>query len=304
VDEPGYVSTAQVSCALGVGVTTVKRWVDGGILPAHRTAGGHRKLLLADVLRLVRENDFPLLDLARLQPALSGGAVEENERSGALFAALRRGDAEATRALIESAYRGGMKAATLADGVLTPALRRIGDDWEAGRLDVMHEHRATQICSESLYALKNILLAQAARDRPLAVGGAPEGHLHALASQLIELVLLEAGWAPVNLGPNTPFASFRRALRELRPRLLWLSINRIEEPRTFLSAYRELHDEAHKAGVPVAIGGLGLTENLRAAMPYTTYGDGLTHLADFASSLHPRPRRRPRGRPRGAASKK
>jgi excisionase family DNA binding protein len=304
VDDLAYVSTAQVSRALGVGVTTVKRWVDDGILPAHRTVGGHRKLLLADVLRLVRESDFPQLDLAQLHPSLpSGSVVDAGKLSRDLYAALRRGDNETARALIDAAYRSGLRAATLADGVVAPAMHRIGIEWEAGRIDVMHEHRATQICLEALYALKSHLLLQAARDRPVAVGGVPEGHLHALASQLVELVLLEGGWSPVNLGPNTPFASFRKALVELQPRLLWLSVNRVENPAAFLSAYRDLYERAHKAGIPVAIGGPGLTEELRAAMPYTTYGDGLTHLADFAASLHPRPRRRPRGRPRGSSSK-
>src|SRR4051812_28776316 len=103
-----YVSTAQVAEALGVGITTVKRWVDRGILPAHKTAGGHRKILVSDLVRVVREGDFPRLDLGRLGlPPASGGAPDPRSLSAAMLAALKRGGAEDLKALLQGAHRSG-----------------------------------------------------------------------------------------------------------------------------------------------------------------------------------------------------
>jgi MerR family transcriptional regulator, light-induced transcriptional regulator len=292
-----YVSTANVARALGVGVSTVKRWVDEGILPAHKTAGGHRKLLLGDVLRLVREGDFPHLDLSELQfVAETQGRVEPKALSQQLLSALKRGDGDAIRSLTLGAYRSGVAMETLADFVIAPAMNQLGHDWETGRIEVLHEHRGTQLCVSALYELKAMLETQADRDRPLAVGGSPELDYYVLANLLAEMVLLDAGWRATDLGPHTPISSFRRALVELRPRLLWISVSELVDRDRFLAEYRELYQEAERAGVPVVIGGRALDSSLRGAMPYTCYGDGLRHLAAFARSQHGRARRPRRGR--------
>jgi methanogenic corrinoid protein MtbC1 len=122
--------------------------------------------------------------------------------------------------------------------------------------------------------------------RAAAQGAAVAGRQH-----------IDAGWDAVNLGPNTPFKSLGKAIHDLRPRLLWLTVSHLGPEADFLRDYTELYRQAEKAGVAVAIGGRALVESLRSRIPYTTYGDGLGHLVAFARTLHPRPHPPRRGRP-------
>jgi MerR family transcriptional regulator, light-induced transcriptional regulator len=295
-----YVSTAQVAEALGVGITTVKRWVDQGILPAHKTPGGHRKILLSDVVRVVRGGDFPRLDLSRLGlPPASQEAPDPESLSTAVLAALKQGEAETLRSLLQGAHRSGLAIETLADAVVAPAMRRLGHAWAEGRLDVWQEHRGTQLCAAALYEIRATLQGPADGEKPLAIGGGPEGDPYLLANLLAEMALMGQGWQVINLGPNTPLSSFRAALTRTRPRLLWLSASHLVAPATFLEQYRALYQEAARLRTAVAVGGQALTEEVRSQMPYTTFGDGMTHLVAFARSLQPGPRRPRRGRPRG-----
>lgn len=296
--ETQYISTMQAASALGVSISTVKRWVDDGILPAHRTAGGHRKLLRAEVLALARQGVFPTGDLAGLSVASTGDQPADLESIlASVLAAVLAGAGTEIRAIIRRAYRSGISIETLADRVIAPVMARVGHEWETDRIDVWQEHRSTQLCTAALYDLKDQLEARAEQPRPVAIGGAPEGDPYLLATLLAELSLLDAGWAAVNLGPNTPLDSLTEAMRKLRPRLVWLSVTHLESTPAFLRQYRELYRAAEQNGVAIAVGGQALVDSIRSAMPYTTYGDGLTHLAAFARTLHPRPKSPRRGRP-------
>ncbi len=297
-DPSPYLSTLQAAAALGVSVSTVKRWVDEGVLPAHRTAGGHRKLLRAEILALGRQADLPRGDLAALGPASRRDqAVDLAATEAALLQALLRGEGPHAAAVIRGAYDAGVAIETIADHVIAPAMAKVGHQWETARIDVWQEHRGTQLCAAALHDLRDDLEARAERNRPVAIGGAPEGDPYFLASLLAQLVLLDAGWETVNLGPNTPLPSMARAVRALRPRLLWLSVSYLEDTVGFIDAYRELYQTAERHGVAIAVGGNALGEPVRSSIPYTAHGDGLGHLAAFARTLHPRPKPPRRGRP-------
>ncbi|VTR99872.1 B12-binding domain-containing protein [Tuwongella immobilis] len=300
--EPQYVSTAQVARALGVSVTTVKRWVDESILPAHRTPGGHRKLLINDVLRLVREGSFPHADLGQLQiPRMPVEESDPRALSKQLTDALLASDSEAVRSLIHGAYRNGVSIEFLADRIIGPAMAYVGHQWEAGQIGIMHEHRSTQACVGALYELRGMLRMQAVdANRPVAICGAPEHDHYTMPSLLAKLVLLDAGWNAINLGPNTPMSAFLDAMHLYKPTLIVVSISYLPDPHQFLQKYSEFYRQAEQLGIPVAVGGRGLTETLRVNMPYTTFGDGLTHLSAFARTLYRRPQRPRRGRPPGS----
>jgi excisionase family DNA binding protein len=294
-----YLSTVQAAVALRVSVSTVKRWVDDGILPAHRTAGGHRKLLRAEVQALARASNLPRGDLAVLSVPPPGVPADGLDAlAAALLDSLLQGDGAQVTALIRRAYASGLPPETLADQLVRPVMGRIGLEWEAGRMDVWQEHRCTQQCAAALYDLKDNLETRAERNRPVVVGGTPEGDPYLLATLLAQLVLLDAGWEAVQLGPNTPLASLTRALGQLHPKLVWMSVSYLVDAAEFIQAFRQFCQAAERQGVAVAVGGQALVaEAVRSAIPYTTYGDSLGHLAAFARSLHPRPKRPRRGRP-------
>ncbi len=299
--EHRYVSTAQVAQALGVSVTTVKRWVDDGVLPAHRTAGGHRKLVMEDVVRLVREGNLPQADLSLLVPSKSAGKLDPGVLHAQVQAAVKAADTDLIRTVIHAGYRAGIPVETLADRVLGPVLAELGHEWEAGRTTVMTEHRVTQACVSALYEMRSFLRVCDGKDRPTAVGGAPEHDPYVLPTLFAKLTLLDCGWEAINLGPHTPVEAFETAIEQFAPQLIWLSVSHVANAEQFLTDYQRLYKRCVERNIAVAIGGRALQSALRTRMTYTMFGDGFTQLAAFARSLHHRPGLPKRGRPPGSA---
>lgn len=272
--------------------------MDEGLIPCCKTPGGHRKLLLEDVQRFIKDANFPNANIRQLVGDQHGIPPCPHQAACELAGHLVRGREVEASEVILNFHRSTGALDFLADEVVSPAMRIVGHQWQSGKIDILEEHRATQICKSALYELKANLESLHQGPRPIALGGSPEGDLYSLASLLIELALLELGWEVVNLGPNTPMASFERGLDKLSPKLIWLSITHVVDLDCFEKEIEHLFEKSQKKGVSIIAGGLGLTPEVRAILPALHLGESLKDLVTLAKSIHGPTMPPARGRPK------
>jgi DNA-binding transcriptional MerR regulator len=147
------------------------------------------------------------------------------------------------------------------EGVIAPALARIGDDWHAGRIGIATEHFATSYLLGRLLALLN---AQPVGEGPLILVGCAPGERHEIGVLMLALMLRRVGHNARYLGGDVPLPDWARAIRELEPSVVAISA------MTAHSAGMLVGLEASLAGLPPArlphimLGGLGFRDGAPA----------------------------------------
>jgi excisionase family DNA binding protein len=56
-NDSAYISTREAADMLGISLRTAQLWVESGVLTAWKTTGGHRRILLNSVEKLLKERD-------------------------------------------------------------------------------------------------------------------------------------------------------------------------------------------------------------------------------------------------------
>ncbi len=96
--------------------------------------------------------------------------------------------------------------------VIMPVLRAVGDEWEAGRLGVVHEHFVSSAFRGVLGELRMPVSGPQTRTVVLAC---PPRELHDLPLELFGAMLHARWWRVVGLGANTPMTALAEAARVL-----------------------------------------------------------------------------------------
>lgn len=236
-----HIGLREAAKRLGVHYMTVYRYVRIGQLPAERI-GATWRVAVKDLERL-RGPD--------LRPSRSRSSRQH--RPAWLVDRLVAGDEPGAWHIVEEALASGASAHDIYVDVLIPALQMIGEQWEDGRLSIASEHRASAIATRLVGRL-GPMFARRGVSRGTIVLGAPEGDLHALPSAIVADLLRGRGFEVLDLGANTPVASFVECARGANRLIaVMVGVTSPESVTRLTEIATGLRDES--IGVPIFFGG-------------------------------------------------
>lgn len=281
------VSPKQLAQAIGVSESTIKRWCDRGRIQSVRTAGGHRRLRVSSVLQFLRETAREVLDPSALgfpSPDIMRNRLPLENVRERFREALVTGNERIAREVVLNLYLTGVRISVIADEVVAEAFHEIGDLWDCGSVEVFEERRACELTMNLLRDLR-MCIPPPSPTAPQALGATPQGDPYTVAVTLAELVLRENGWRAESLGSSVPFESLRAVVADVQPRLLWLSVSHIVDETLLVDEIGRLFDVCTATGTALAVGGRALDEGVRKRLRYTSFGDTMQHLEQFAGLL-------------------
>jgi excisionase family DNA binding protein len=275
------LTTKELAEAIGASESSLRRWTNSGAIRTSRTVGGHRRIPLSEAVRFIRETRATVVRPQVLGLPDTGTAhATGGDVAAALYQALLDGDAARARGQVIAMYLGGTPLAAIFDGPLAGAMHRVGELWRHDPRGVLVEHRATDICLQTVAELRQLL--PAAEDAaPAAVGGAPADDPYLLPSMMAAAVLADAGYRVTSLGADTPAEVLAAAAEEVDARVVWLSVSHAE-PEALRRDVERLASRLEPRGTTILIGGRGASGLSLPRLPNVRVLATMSQLADHA----------------------
>jgi excisionase family DNA binding protein len=241
------ISAGEAARRLGVSPATIQRWVDGGLLSAVRTHGGHRRIPLSEIKRM----------LAARRPAPLIGPLAT--WIGTLLAA----DAAKLEALMLAARRKSGSWSVVVEEIGS-AIAEIGRLWEMDECHVFEEHAASEALRRA--AARCVFDMPCGLDAPKAALLTVAGDRHTLGLSLAELIVAEAAWKPLWLGDGPPAEELPVLIERQKPNLMVVAASAVTSIKV-ITAYQAALEQAAvrgKVGLIFAGGGAWMPSEIGA----------------------------------------
>ncbi len=240
---------------LSVGVSSIKRWVDQGVLRATKTPGGHRRLATEDVQKLLQAN------------APANAATNSVEDDSELWMKLICSNVPQADLLVRlQEKRQELGSWWAICELLGKLLVRMGQQWTFGKLSIVDEHHASDRLERLLHSVTAALPCQP--NAPTVLMMTAPSDEHTLGLLLVEVVLREAGLNVRWSGRNTPADQVRPLLQSCSIDFIAVSASAASTNRETLNGFAQaLLNMCDEFGATLLLGGSGAwPEHLRGVV--------------------------------------
>lgn len=267
-----HFTPPQIAQILGVNVSTIKRWVDKGILPAQKTAGGHRKVSRSDLQKLITEQNIT-------DSYILKNFQNKQKKYNYLdyYQALKdRQYQSAEKIILKQKIISGDVISILTE-IISPTLNQIGQDWSEQKISIADEHRISFMIRQHLYLLNEILPKPKSNASKALLACVIEEN-HELPLQIIHLILKETGWQTSILGINTPAEAIIEEYEKDNYQIICLA----KIYRTTKTSFKEIEQirENIKAKTKIILGGNGWDskekEDIKKMSNYNIFSERIT----------------------------
>ncbi len=278
-------SPRQVAEAIGVSESSLKRWCDAGHIGNQKTAGGHRRMSMADVVKFLRRRRMQLE-----RPDILGLSVSEShlppihgDFRQLIADALDCGDQQRFSSLAVHLYLENWPIERILEEILAVAIPMTSRNWDLGNLQIKQECQVAEMCKTAWKTLRELIPAPSA-SALRAIGGCLSQFDYGLTAVAADLVFAEKGWNSRCLGYNLPISSICGMARQENPALVYIVVpNTLSDQKAMIEIKRGLNliSSTLTAGVSVVIAPNGTPDGFKQHLNSVSIVDNLSGMANL-----------------------
>ncbi len=214
--ENKYFSTKQAAKYLETSESSIKRWVDSGMIRATKTSGGHRRIASSDLFEFIRvrqkqiTSEIPEVNLEKVQASYR--------------TAMNEGDISTMSQIVTSQFIRFANIGNLIDQIIYPVFLSL-------RSECHHPSEICHVLHRAIDQTRNILEFIAPQykrpkvNKKLTVICADIGYdVDGLPTYFAEYSIGQQ-FKVVQLGVNAPIEVLRGAIEQENPTYIWISAN-------------------------------------------------------------------------------